>query len=66
MKAIRSTIESSFLHREVTLQISGLEEGGLQGYFTLGDEDIRKILLRYGYAKLAKDAMSGISTKEFM
>ena len=62
MKAIRSTIESSFLHREVTLNVSGLEEG-LQGYFTIGDEDIRKTLLRHGYAKLAKDAMSGISTK---
>jgi endonuclease YncB( thermonuclease family) len=65
VKAIRSTIESSFLNREVTLEVTGLEEG-LQGYFTLGDDDIRKVLLRNGYAKLAKDAMSGISTKEFM
>lgn len=27
---------------------------------------MRKVLLRNGFAKLAKDAMTGISTKEFM
>ena len=62
MKAIRSIIESAFLHREVKLTVTGLGEG-LQGYFTLGDEDIRKVLLRNGFAKLGKDAMNGITTK---
>jgi hypothetical protein len=33
------------------------------GYITLGDEDVRKLLLKNGYAKLGKDAISGISTK---
>lgn len=63
MKAIRSTLESLFLNREVTLTITGLSEG-LQGYIINNDEeDMRKVLLRNGYAKLGKDAMSGITTK---
>jgi len=33
------------------------------GYITLGDEEVRKLLLKNGYAKLGKDAISGISTK---
>lgn len=49
----------------MTLNVTGLSED-LQGYFTVGDEDIRKVLLRNGYAKLGKDAMNNITTKEFM
>lgn len=62
VKAIRSTIESAFLNREVNLTISSFGEG-LLGFITLGDEDIRKVLLANGFAKLGKDAMKGISTK---
>ena len=32
----------------------------------MADEDVRKVLLRNGYAKLGKDSISGITTKEFM
>lgn len=38
----------------------------LLGYITSGNEDIRKILLKNGFAKLGKEAIKGISTKEFM
>lgn len=47
------------------MKINGLGET-LQGYITSGTEDIRKILLKNGFAKLGKEAMKGISTKEFM
>lgn len=30
------------------------------------DEDVRKILLKNGFAKLGKEAMNTTSTKEFM
>ena len=65
MRAIRSTIESVFLNREVDVVLNGMGEG-LLGYITYGNEDIRKVMLKHGYAKLGKEAIKGISTKEFM
>ena len=39
----------------------------MQGYLVNEDgEDIRKVLLHNGFARLSKDAMSTVSTKEFM
>lgn len=66
VRAIRSVLESSFLQREVAVTITSANEG-LQGYLVnKEDEDVRKVLLQNGFAKLGKDAISGISTKEFM
>lgn len=45
------------------MSITGIGEG-LTGYLVnKGEEDVRKLLLRNGFAKLGKDAISGISTK---
>jgi endonuclease YncB( thermonuclease family) len=54
------------LQREVTVTLTAAIEG-LQGYLENKEgEDVRKLLLKNGFAKLGKDAISGISTKEFM
>lgn len=66
VRQIRSVLESSFLQQEVDVHVTGYGET-LTGYLTnSGEEDVRKILLKNGFAKLGKDAMSTTSTKEFM
>lgn len=51
------------MQREVAVTITSGNEG-LQGYLVnKEDEDVRKVLLQNGFAKLGKDAISGISTK---
>lgn len=69
MRTIRSVLESHFLQKEVAISLSSFStEGSIISGFIVNNEedDVRKVLLRHGYAKLGKDAMSGISTKEFM
>lgn len=54
------------MQREVAVVLTSLGEA-LQGFYVnREDEDVRKLLLKNGFAKLGKDAISGISTKEFM
>jgi hypothetical protein len=51
------------LQKEIDAHITGYGET-LTGYLTnSAEEDVRKILLKNGFAKLAKDAMSTTSTK---
>lgn len=50
----------------MTVELTNLGEG-LSGYLVNSDnEDVRKVLLKNGFAKLGKDSISAISTKEFM
>lgn len=53
IRAIRSVIESAFLNREVSVTLTDFEQG-LMGYIAYEGEDIRKVLLRNGFAKLGK------------
>ena len=60
-------MESTFLSKEVAVSLTGTKEDEIQGFFTNTDEEeVRRVLLRNGFAKLGKDAMNGITTKEFM
>lgn len=48
----------------MSVHISNISKENLQGFIANEDgEDSRKILLENGFAKLAKDAMNGLSTK---
>lgn len=63
-RAIRSILESSFLQREVDIYISPESKDSISGYIVSDEEkDVRKVLLENGFAKLSKDAISGVSTK---
>ena len=63
VRQIRSVLESSFLQKEIDVHITGYGET-LIGFLTnSAEEDVRKILLKNGFAKLGKDAMSTTSTK---
>ena len=60
-------MESEFLQREVLIHISPAAKDSLTGYIVSQTQaDVRKVLLSHGFAKLAKDAINGISTQEFM
>jgi hypothetical protein len=66
VRTIRSVLESEFLQREVEVHIVGYGEN-INGYLTnKRGEDVRKLLLKNGFAKLGREAMNNISTKEFM
>ena len=65
---IRGILESYFLQREVDLYLSPISAPeNISGHFYNEEgKDVRKVLLENGFAKLSKDAMNGVSTKEFM
>ena len=59
-------MESRFLHREVNVYIRGLAGPDLlSGYITLDGNDNRKIMLKYGYAKLSKDVINILEMADF-
>lgn len=47
--------------------VSALSKDSLTGYLVSAEGiDVRKVLLENGFAKLSKEAMEGVTTKEFM
>ena len=57
-------MESSFLQREVEIIISPESKDSIAGYIVSEEgKDVRKVLLENGFAKLSKDAISGVTTK---
>jgi predicted peroxiredoxin len=54
------------LQQEVAVNLTTLNEN-IQGYLVNSQgDDVRKVLLINGFAKLSKDSINGITTKEFM